>query len=544
MPVKFVDISAQAGLRDKVYYGSEYSWKYILDTTGCGVAFYDYDQDGWLDLFVVNGSRLEGFPGSEAPTNHLYRNNRDGTFTDVTKQAGLVRSGWGQGVCIGDYDNDGFDDLFVTYWGQNVLYRNNGDGTFTDVSERAGVRGKQTRWGTGCAFVDYDRDGFLDLVVANYLVFDPRTAPQPGTGVFCQYMGLGVNCGPGGLPREDAILYHNNRDGSFTEVTVKAGIKSPDGYYGLGVLTGDFNNDGWPDIYIAADATPSRLFRNNHNGTFTDVAVPSGCAFSAEGMPQSGMGVSAGDYDCDGWLDIYKTNFSYQVPNLYHNERDGTFTDLADQAGMNVNTKLLGWGCGFADFDNDGWLDIFQCNGHVYPEVERLHGDITFKERRIVYRNLGNGDFHDVSGEVGASMMQRYCSRGCAFGDLDNDGDVDLVVSNIGDAPSLLRADVESGYHWIKVRAIGTRSNRSGIGTRVKCVTGDHQQIDEVRSGGSFMSQSDLRLHFGLGKSTRVDRLEVRWPDGKVETFRDLDVDQLFQVQEEKGITRVVKFKA
>jgi hypothetical protein len=542
MAVRLVDVSEQAGLRDKVYYGSEDSWRYILETTGCGIAFYDYDHDGWLDIFVVNGSRLEGFSGTEAPTNHLYRNNRDGTFTDVTKQAGLARSGWGQGVCIGDYNNDGFDDLFVTYWGENVLYRNNGDGTFTDVSQRAGILGKQTRWGTGCAFVDYDRDGYLDLVVANYLVFNPTTAPQPGTGVFCQYMGLGVNCGPGGLPRENAILYHNSRDGSFTEVTERAGLKSSDGYYGLGVLTGDFDNDGWPDIYIAADATPSRLFRNNHSGRFIDVAVLSGCAFSAEGMPQSGMGVAAGDYDCDGWLDIYKTNFSYQLPNLYRNDGDGTFTDRAAQAGMNTNTKLLGWGCGFADFDNDGWPDIFQCNGHVYPEVERLHGDITFKEKRILYRNTRKGNFQDVSSEVGIAG-QRYCSRGCAFGDFDNDGDIDVVISNLNDTPSLLRADVRSGYHWIKVRVSGRGSNRSGIGTRVKCVTADHQQIDEVRSGGSFMSQSDLRLHFGLGKSTRAERIEVRWPNGNIDTFRNLDADQLIEIEQGTGITRMVRFK-
>jgi hypothetical protein len=542
--VQFVDVAREAGLGHKVYFGGGTSWKYILETTGCGVAFFDYDNDGWLDIFVVNGWRLDGFPKGEEPTNHLYHNNRDGTFTDITAAAGLVHSGWGQGVCIGDYDNDGFEDLFVTYWGHNLLYHNNGNGTFTDVSEQAGVAGKQTRWGTGCAFVDYDRDGYLDLMVANYLVFDPKSAPQPGTGVFCEYMGVPVNCGPGGLIPENCILYHNNGDGTFSDVTEKAGIKCHDPYYGLNVLTGDFNNDGWTDIYVAADATPSRLFQNNHNGTFTDVAVQAGVAYSDVGMPQSGMGLGAGDYDCDGWLDIYKTNFSQDVPNLYHNNGDGSFSDLSEQAGMSFNSKLLGWGCGFADFDNDGWLDMFQCNGHVYPEVGQLHSEVTFKQRKILYRNLMNGRFQDVTGEVGACLMEPYVSRGCAFGDFDNDGDIDVLVSNIDDVPTLLRCDTGSGYHWIKVRAIGTQSNRSGIGARIKCVTGDHRQIDEVRSGSSHMSQHDLRIHFGLGKADRVDLLEVRWPNGRLETFQNLAVDQLIYVQEGKGISRTMKFKS
>jgi hypothetical protein len=455
----------------------------------------------------------------------------------------LVRSGWGQGVAIGDYDNDGFEDLFVTYWGHNVLYHNNGDGTFTDVTELAGLAVKQPRWGTGCAFVDYDRDGRLDLFVTNYLIFDPATAPRRESGVFCDYMGLPVNCGPGGLPTEQSILYRNNGNGTFSDVTEKAGIKTPDGYYGLGVLTGDFDNDGWPDIYVAADATPSCLFRNNRDGTFTEVAVTAGCAYSEDGKPQAGMGVTAGDYDCDGRLDIFKTNFSHQLPNLYRNIGDASFTDLSERAGMGVNSKLLGWGCGFADFDNDGWPDLFQCNGHVYPEIDRLHSDITFKQRKIVYRNLMNGRFLDVSREAGSPILQPSASRGCAFGDFDNDGDVDVIVSNINDVPSLLRCDVASGHHWIKVRAIGTQSNRSGIGTRLRCVTGKHQQIDEVRSGGSFLSQHDLRIHFGLGKAAVVDFLEIRWPSGKFESFKNLDADRLIFVQEGQGITRAVKFK-
>jgi len=351
-------------------------------------------------------------------------------------------------------------------------------------------------------------------------------------------MGLSVNCGPGGLPTEQSILYHNNGDGTFTEVTEKAGIKTADGYYGLGVLTGDFDNDGWPDIYVAADATPSRLFRNNHDGTFTEVAVAAGCAYSEDGKPQAGMGVCAGDYDCDGWLDIFKTNFSHQLSNLYHNNGDGSFADRSERSGMAGNIKLLGWGCGFADFDNDGWLDIFQCNGHVYPEIAQLAADVTFKQRRVVYRSLRNGRFQDVSSAAGSCIMQPYVSRGCAFGDYDNDGDIDVLVSNINELPSLLRLEAGNANHWIKVRTIGTVSNRSGIGARVRCMTGDHRQIDEVRSGGSYLSQSDLRIHFGLGNATRVDLLEIRWSTGKVETFRNLEVDQLIHVQEGKGIIR------
>ncbi len=541
--MQFEDVAQGARLRHKVYYGGQTSWKYILETTGCGIAFFDYDNDGWLDVFVVNGWRLEGFPEGENPSNHLYRNNRDGTFSDVTRSAGLMCSGWGQGVCIGDYDNDGFEDLFVTYWGQNVLYHNNGDGTFTDVSQRARVAGAARRWGTGCAFIDYDRDGYLDLFVTNYLIFDPKTAPQPDTGVYCDYMGLSVNCGPAGFPVEHNILYRNNGDGTFTEVTEQAGVKGSEGLYGLGVLAGDFNNDGWPDLYVAADGVPSQLFRNNGDGTFSNIAVVSGCAYNEDGMPQAGMGVAAGDYDCDGWLDFFKTNFSHQLSNLYHNNGDGTFTDLSSHAGTRASFKLLGWGCGFADFDNDGWPDIFECNGHVYPEIEQLRrDDITFRQRRVVYRNLGNGRFEDVSAKVGASILHSAVSRGCAFGDFDNDGDVDVLVSNINETPSLLRCDAPKNHHWIKVRTIGMESNRSGIGSRIKCVTGEHQQIDEVRSGGSFMSQSDLRVHFGLGTATKVDSLEIRWPNGRTETLRDLGVDQLIYIQEGKGITRTDDF--
>lgn len=528
----FVDIARTARLNFRHYCGDEQSKKYILETTGSGAAFFDYDNDGWLDVFLVNGWRMEGFAPGEEPTNRLFRNNRDGTFTDVTAQANLVHHGWGQGVCVGDYDNDGFEDLFVTYWGHNVLYHNNGDGTFTDVSKGAGVAGAEPRWGTGCAFVDYDRDGHLDLFVSNYVVFDPQTAPDPGTNPYCTYRGLSVNCGPRGLTGEASILYHNNGDGTFTDVSKMSGVTQPSGYYGLGVLVADFDNDGWPDIYVANDDTPSILFRNNHDGTFTDIAVLAGCAYDENGQPQSGMGVTAGDYDGDGWLDIFKTNFSGQAPNLYHNAGKALFTDATSQSGTSRNDHYVGWGCGFFDPDNDGWLDIFYCNGHVYPELERVHEDVKYREPRVLYRNLGNGRFVDVSAAAGSCVTTPSTSRGCAFGDFDNDGDLDILINNMSNYPSLFRCDSTNHNHWIRVRTVGVNSNRSGVGARLTCTASGHTQIDEVRSGGSYLSQSDLRVHFGVGSANKVERLVVRWPSGKTDVLRDLPVDRTLTIQE------------
>jgi enediyne biosynthesis protein E4 len=528
----FTDIARTAGFLVRNYFGGEQSKRYILETTGCGVAFFDYDNDGWLDVFFVNGSRLEGFPSGLEPSNQLFHNNRDGTFTDVTGKAALVRHGWGQGVCVGDYDNDGFEDLFVSYYGQNVLYRNNGDGAFTDVSSKAGVAGVSSRWGTGCAFLDYDRDGHLDVFVSNYIVFDPKTAPDPGTNPYCKYRGLAVNCGPPGLQGESNILYHNNGDGTFTDVSQKAGVNRPAGYYGLGVLSADFDNDGWPDIYVANDTNPAVLFRNNHDGTFTDIAVLAGCAYDENGKTQSGMGAAAGDYDCNGWLDIFKTNFSEETPNLYRNNGDAKFNEATYQAGTGKYVHLVGWGCGFFDPDNDGWMDIFYCNGHVYPELEEAQLEVKYRQPRVLYRNLGNGRFEDVSARAGNCVLSPSTGRGCAFGDFNNDGSVDIVVNNMNDYPSLLRCDRKNGNHWIKVRTVGVKSNRSGIGARLKCVTGNHQQIQEVRSGGSYLSQNDLRIHFGLGAAERVDLLEVRWPSGQVDVLRNVPVDRLVVVRE------------
>ncbi|MGB6668613.1 MAG: VCBS repeat-containing protein, partial [Candidatus Acidiferrum sp.] len=362
--VNFLNVAREAGLNAKTTYGGEHKNKYLLETTGCGVAFYDYDNDDWLDIFLVNGWRLEGFPKGREPISHLFKNNRDGTFTDVTTKSGIIHSGWGQGVCVGDYDNDGFDDIYITSFGKNVLYHNNGTGTFTDVTEKAGVGTNGKRWNTGCAFVDYDRDGHLDLFVANYIDLDLATAPVPESGP-CEYKGVLVACGPPGLLGGKNILFHNNGDGTFTDVSERSGILQANGTFGLGVLTADFNNNGWPDIYVANDSTASALYENKKNGTFSDVAMEAGCALSADGKPQAGMGVSAGDYDLDGNLDIVKTNFAGDTPSLYHNIGGGNFEDVTFTAGLGKHTQYLGWGCGFFDMDNDGWPDNLNCNGHL-----------------------------------------------------------------------------------------------------------------------------------------------------------------------------------
>jgi enediyne biosynthesis protein E4 len=545
--VSFLDIAQESGLNATTIFGGEHKNKYLLETTGCGVAFYDFDNDGWLDIFLVNGSRLEGFPADKAPHSHLFKNNRDGTFSDVTLKAGVGRSGWGQGVCIGDYDNDGFDDLFVTYFGKNVLYHNQGDGTFLDVSEKAGVAGDPKRWNTGCAFVDYDRDGRLDLFVANYIDLDLATAPVPESGP-CLYKGVMVACGPPGLKGGRNILYRNNGDGTFSDVSEGSGILKANGTFGLGVLTADLDNDGWPDIYVANDSTPSLLYQNKHNGTFAEIGMDAGCAVSADGKPQAGMGISAADYDLDGNLDLVKTNFAGDTPSLYHNLGGATFEDSTFSSGLGRHTQYLGWGCGFFDMDNDGWADILICNGHVYPEVEQLQTEVGYAQQKLLYKNLRNGHFEDVSALGGPGITLPRAARGCAFGDFDNDGDIDMVVNTINGPPQLLRCDSRLSNNWIKIRTIGTKSNRNGIGARIRCVTqapGEakpHAQMDEVRSGGGYFSQNDLRVHFGLGKAGKVDLLEIRWPSGGLDSLRDVKVNQLLYVEEGKGIVRTVTF--
>jgi enediyne biosynthesis protein E4 len=539
MGVTFINLARQAGITIKTIYGDEHKNRYLLETTGCGAGFIDYDNDGWQDILLVNGSRLDALPPALTPTNHLYRNNGDGTFQDVTERAGLSRTGWGQAVSIGDYDNDGQDDIFISYFGKNALYHNNGNGTFTDAAERAGVANNRSRWGSGCAFVDYDRDGYLDLFVASYIDLDLKTAPRPETGP-CLYKGVMVACGPPGLTSGVNTLYHNNGDGNFTDVSEKSGVRKTNGTYGLGVLVADFDNDSWPDIYVANDSAPAALYHNNNNGTFTDVGIEAGCAFSIDGKPQAGMGVSAGDYDQDGWLDIFKTNFSGDTSTLYDNTGKAVFDDVTFPAGIGVTTRWLGWGCGFVDVDNNGWLDIFLVNGHVYPEVEKLTTEAGYAQRKVLYRNLQNGRFEDVSDRVGGAVIEPTSARGCAFGDYDNDGDIDILINPVNALPELLRCESRNQNNWITIKAIGVKSNRSAIGARIKCITEDASQIEEVRSGGSYYSQNDLRVHFGLGKRNKVKALEIRWPSGKVDTLSDLVGNQFIYVKEGAGIVRTL----
>ena len=533
-------LQERPGLNAKTIFGAELKNRYLLETTGCGVAFVDYDDDGWLDIFLVNGARFETtFPRGQEPISRLYKNNRDGTFTDVTVKAGLGRFGWGQGVCAGDYDNDGHVDLFVSYWGDCALFHNNGNGTFTDVAEKAGVTTRTTtglkRWNTGCAFLDYDRDGHLDLYVANYIDFDPKTAPKPESGP-CLYEGLLVACGPPGLQGGKDILFHNNGDGTFTDVSESAGILAPRGSYGLGAVIGDFDNDGWPDIYVACDQTAIGLYRNNHDGTFTDIALEAGVAFGADGKTQAGMGVTAADVLGNGRLEIFKTNFAGDTSTLYRNLGGDNFEDMTFQSGMGRNTRFLGWGANFLDFDNDGWPDVITCNGHVYPEMQEKASEGGYRERKVLYHNLGNGKFQDVSLGAGPGIQEIVAGRGCAIGDFDNDGCVDIVVNCVNELPQLLRCESTLKNNWLKVKTVGTKSNRSGIGARIFCKPeGEHQQMDEVRSGGGYFSQNDLRVHFGLKKATKAD-VEVHWPSGVVDKVAGVAANQVITMFEGKGL--------
>ena len=536
--VQFIDVAESAGLNVLNVWGGAEHKRLIIETKGSGIAFFDYDNDGWLDIYLTNGSRLDAkWPAGSAPTTHLFKNNRDGTFTDVTEKSGIGRSGWQTGICVGDYDNDGWDDIFCTFWGHNILFHNNGNGTFSDVTKKAGLAQEKGRWGTGCSFVDYDRDGHLDLFVCNFVHLDPDNPPSIDNASFCQWKGVPTMCGPRGLPGDTNILYHNNGDGTFTDVSEKAGILKPGPRYSITSVCCDFDNDGWPDIYVAVDSMPSILYQNNHDGTFTDIAVVSGCAYNADGHEQAGMGLGVADYDCDGWFDIFKTNFADDTSNLYHNNSDGTFTDLSFNSGLGINNTYVGWGCGFIDYDNDGWSDVVQINGHVYPEIDKYNFGENFKNPRLVYRNLGNGNFKDVSAGMGPGITARYSSRGAAFGDYDNDGGMDILILNMNDRPSLLHNVGGNRQNWIKLKLIGTKCNRTAIGARARVITGKHIQMAEVQSGASVMSQNDLRLHFGLGTNKIADAIEVRWPTTqKVERFDRVKANQILTIREGDGI--------
>jgi hypothetical protein len=541
-PVTFVDAAQSAGLTAPIIYGGVERKRYIIETNGCGVAFFDYDGDGWVDVLLLNGTRLEGFPRGQAPTIRLYRNNRDGTFQDVTDRAGLRREGWASSVSVGDYDNDGHEDFFVTYWGQNVLYHNNGDGTFTDVTQKAGLGTKGTRWGSGCAFLDYDRDGRLDLFVANYLKFDLANAPEPGKGANCTWKGVPVNCGPKGLPADTNLLYHNNGDGTFRDVSEASGIAKVQGRYSMTSTAVDYNDDGWPDIYVACDSTASTLYRNNHDGTFTDVALETGTAYNEDGQAQAGMGVASADYDGDGLLDILKTHFSDDLPALYRNSGRGFFEDASRAAGFE-HTRYVEWGAGLEDFDNDGWPDVMIVTGNVYPEVEQFFKEYPHRSPRLVYRNLGNGRFLDVTAQSGPGVLTPHSSRGCAFGDYDNDGDTDVLVMNMNEPPSLLRNEYNrpgrrGANNWLTIKLVGTKSNRDAIGARVTVRAGAQLQAREVASQSSYYSSNDPRLHFGLGAARKADQIDIRWPNGQTETLKDVPANRFITIKEGVGVLK------
>jgi hypothetical protein len=529
---RFVDIAEQAGLVAPVVYGRPDHCDYILEATGCGCAFIDYDNDGWMDIFVLSGTHIGGDP--PGATNRLYKNNRDGTFTDVTLRAGLTKVGWASGVSVADYNNDGFEDLFCSYWGQNVLYRNNGDGTFSDVTREAGLwNDGPTRWGAGCSFVDYNRDGHLDLFVSNYVRFDLEHVPKPGADVNCNWKGVPVECGPRGLPFPTHHLYRNNGDGTFREVSEEAGIARARTSYGMTVVAADLDEDGWTDIYVACDSSPSLLFMNNRDGTFREEGVLRGVALNEDGMEQAGMGIGIGDYNLDGHVDLYKTHFADDTNVLYKNDGHGNFDDVTYAARLGVETRFTCWGAGIVDLDNDGFPDIFVVAGSVYPGLEQALPQYPNRCPRMLFRNLGNGTFEELS--AGPALSAVHSSRGCAFGDFDNDGDMDILIVNLNEPPSLLRNDLTGGHHWLKTKLVGTKSNRSAIGARVLVRYGKKVQAQCVTGQASFYSSNDPRLHFGLGRETAAD-IEIYWPSGRREELKGVHANQLVMIEEGSGI--------
>jgi hypothetical protein len=538
---RFTDVAAAAGLVHPSIYGDIDRATYLMENVGGGCAFFDYDNDGWMDIFVLSGRRLDGVP--PGATNRLYKNNRDGTFTDVTEKAGLASAGWAIGVCVGDYNNDGFEDLFVTYYGQNRLYRNNGDGSFTDATEKAGLLRAGTHSGSGCTFVDYNRDGLLDLFVSNYLDGDMASTPKPSMSIpGCSYEGVPVACGPRGLTTPRHFLYRNNGDGTFSDVSRESGVGAVSGSFGLTAVAFDADEDGWPDIFVACDSTPSLLLMNNHDGTFREEALFRGVAVNGDGQEMSGMGVGVGDYDLDGHTDLLKTHFQHQATGLYRNNGKGEFTDATIKAGLNREQRFISWGCGIADLDNDGHPDILIVSGTVYPDLEKAYPKYPARCPRLVFRNRGDGTFVELGDETGPGISARHQSRGCAFGDFDNDGDLDVLILNQNEPPSLLRNDAPAGNHWLKIRLEGVKSNRSAIGARVEVRYGGKVQVQEVLSQSSYLSSNDPRLHFGLGAAAAAD-IEVRWPLGATESLRGVAPNQLITVREGQGMVKGRAFR-
>ena len=535
--IHFEDIAQQAGLSALNVYGGDSHKEFIIETTGNGAIIFDYDNDGWPDIYLPNGSTVEGFPKEKAPTGHLYHNNHDGTFADVTMRAGLMHSGWGQGGCVGDYDNDGNLDLLLTYWGQNVLYRNNGDGTFTDVTAKAGLKTLRDEWSTGCSFVDYDRDGKVDIFLARYVDFSYDSVPRPGHGRWCQWKGINVMCGPRGLKPGANALYHNNGDGTFTDVSQKAGILEATGCYGFTSLTADFDHDGWPDIYVACDSTASLLYHNNHDRTFSEVGKRAGVAYNEDGFEQAGMGLSADDFTHSGYQDVIKTNFSDDTPTLYRNRGDNNFDDVTYGAGLGKIKNWLGWGVQFYDFDNSGWPGILIANGHVYPEVDGKALGTSYREPKVAYYNLRNGTFANITTEAGPVLGESHSGRGMALGDLFNDGRQEALVNNMNETPSLYYNTSLIG-NWISLQLVGVKSNRAALGAVVTLEQGRDKHEREVRSGDGFISQSDLRLHFGLGNASKAEKVQIRWPSGLVETLSALPANNYYLVREGSGIDK------
>ena len=528
--VNFKDVAAEAGLSAAVISGDPDQTS-VIENTGTGVAIFDFDNDGLPDIFLVQGDRLK--PGSGILTPHLYHNRGGLRFEDVTEKAGIGHTGWGQGVCAGDADNEGKTDLLLTQWGHNVFLHNLGNGKFGDETRARGLDQPGPRWSTGCAFVDYDRDGWLDLIVAHYIDFDAQPSPRPRTRSGCKWKGIPVPCGPRGLKGETVTLYHNDGHGRFTDVTKQAGVETQPDYFGFTVLTGDFDNDGWPDFFIACDSTPSLYFHNKRNGTFEEAGLLTGLAVNEDGREQAGMGATAADYDGDGLLDIFKTNFSSDTNTLYRNLGDGTFSDVTRRAGLAVQTRYVKWGTAFVDIDNDGRKDLFVAAGHVYPFVEQYGIGEEFRQPRQLFWNRGDGQFFDMSSHAGAGITAKHSSRGIAVADLDNDGTEEIVVVNLFEPPSLLKNFGPHG-NALLVRVL-TASGRDAIGARITVGSGRHKQTDEVRSGGYFISQGDFRVHFGLGTITTVD-VTIRWPQGETETLKDVPANQWIVVREGKGI--------